>query len=526
MPSLTRALRAAALLLAMAAGLHGPVHAQPYTETFGDIATLPGAGWAMSNQSSPPGTTGWSQGDSSMFSAYSGAATAYIAADLNNTVFTGTISNWLLTPVRTLRNGDVLTFYTRSSDTRPDRLEVRMSTNGASTNVGPPNEGDFKALLLEINHYLDPNVYPTTWTQYTITLSGLSAPTSGRFAFRYFVTNGGPSGSNSDYIGIDDVVYTPYICPPITVTGTPASGAAGEAYAYSMGQTGALGSANFAITAGALPPGVTMSSAGVISGTPTATGTFNFTVTASDNSACSGAHSHSITVLAGKPPQPGNATATAGDTTALVGWDEVWIDPYWIPISSYTATAVEDPTKSCTLSTGTGSSCTVSGLTNGTSYTFRVVAHNASAAQISDPAITNAVTPQGPQSITFTPDPIPPQHLGTTLTLGAPGQPVATATSGLPVAYAATGNCSIAGSVVSFSGAGSCTLTASQPGGGAFAAAADVARTFAVQAAAAPAAIPTLSQWGLALLSALAALTALGALPGLRRMQDKPAPGA
>ncbi|MBE2235907.1 MAG: choice-of-anchor J domain-containing protein, partial [Anaerolinea sp.] len=50
--------------------------------------------------------------------------------------------------------------------------------------------------------------YPQSWTQYTVTLSGLPANASGRLAFRYFVTDGGPSGNNSNYIGIDTVEFT------------------------------------------------------------------------------------------------------------------------------------------------------------------------------------------------------------------------------------------------------------------------------------------------------------------------------
>ncbi|RZK99271.1 MAG: hypothetical protein EOO62_25035, partial [Hymenobacter sp.] len=49
----------------------------------------------------------------------------------------------------------------------------------------------------------------------------------------------------------------------------------------------------FAITAGALPAGLTLTSAGTLSGTPTANGTFNFTVTATDNSAAPGPYSGS-----------------------------------------------------------------------------------------------------------------------------------------------------------------------------------------------------------------------------------------
>ena len=210
-------------------------------------------------------------------------------------------------PNRTLRNGDVLTFYTRKmtigggQTDYPDRLETRMSTNGASANVGAGGTavGDFTSLLLSINPALVANVYPQVWTQYTITISGLPAPTSGRLAFRYFVTSAGPTGTNSDYIGIDEVNYTPYVCPAITLTagGALTGGTEGSAYSVTLSQTGALGAPNFAVTAGALPPGVTLSAGGTISGTPTASGTFNFTATANDASGCSGSQSYSITVV-------------------------------------------------------------------------------------------------------------------------------------------------------------------------------------------------------------------------------------
>ncbi len=181
-------------------------------EGFNVVSPLP-AGWAQQNLSTPVGITPlWFQGNSSVFSAQSGAITSYIAANFNGVAGNNTISNWLFTPNITLTNGDIFTFWSRTVDASsfPDRLEVRMSTNGASVNAGVTNVsvGDFTTLLLTINPGLTPAGYPNVWTQYTITISGLGAPTSGRMAFRYFVTNGGPSGTNSDYIGVDNVVYT------------------------------------------------------------------------------------------------------------------------------------------------------------------------------------------------------------------------------------------------------------------------------------------------------------------------------
>ena len=302
----TSILKIAALCGLVVFGWDSKVNAQVFNESFDDINTLTVNGWYMQNNGTPAGVIpSWIQGDNAnTFPAYNGAANAYIAGSFNTVAGSNTVSLWLLTPNRTFRNGDVITFYTRKNappaTDYPDRLQVRLSTNGASTNVGVGSAevGDFTTLLMEINAAQSVGGYPYAWTQYTITISGLPAPTSGRIAFRYYVTGGGPLGTSSDYIGIDQVDYTPYVCPAFTVSPSSlAGGAAGNAYSQSLSQTGALGAPNFAITAGALPPGLTLSASGTISGTPTATGTFNFTATVSDNSGCSGSGSYSITVV-------------------------------------------------------------------------------------------------------------------------------------------------------------------------------------------------------------------------------------
>ncbi len=307
----TRMLKIAALCGLTILGLNSKIYAQAFTENFDDITLLTGNGWFMQNNGTPAGVIpSWVQGDNvNTFPAYNGAGNAYIAGSFNTVAGNNTVSLWLLTPNRTFRNGDVITFYTRKmappATDYPDRLQVRLSTNGASTNVGTGGAGigDFTTLLTEINAGQTVGGYPYAWTQYTITISGLPAPTSGRVAFRYYVTGGGPLGSASDYIGIDNVVYTPYVCPAFTVSPSSVPGAtAGSAYSQSLSQTGALGAPNFAITAGALPPGLTLSASGTISGTPTATGTFNFTATVNDASGCSGSQAYSITVVC--PPNP------------------------------------------------------------------------------------------------------------------------------------------------------------------------------------------------------------------------------
>src|SRR5688572_3473486 len=127
-------------------------HAQ-LTENFDNITTLTGSGWLLQNNSVPVGSTGWFQGNPTVYAAFNGATNSYIGANFNNTTGANTISNWLVTPNFTIKNGDVITFYTRCSpdNAYADNLQVRMSTNGTSTNVGSGGAGigDFTTLLLE-----------------------------------------------------------------------------------------------------------------------------------------------------------------------------------------------------------------------------------------------------------------------------------------------------------------------------------------------------------------------------------------
>lgn len=79
-----------------------------------------------------------------------------------------------------------------------------------------------------------------------------------------------------------------------TLAMTPSAGAlpagqAGVAYTpTSFAASGGTASYSYAITAGSLPAGLTLSSAGLLSGTPSVSGAFNFSVTATDSSTGTG----------------------------------------------------------------------------------------------------------------------------------------------------------------------------------------------------------------------------------------------
>ena len=251
---------------------------------------IPAAGWPIQNLSNPVGVTSWSQTNSLVFPPQSGAG--FASANFNNTSGVGTISNWMFAPNITFKNGDKFSFYTRTTTgTFPDRLQLRMSSNGASVNVGANESsvGDFTTLLLDINPNLTSTGYPTAWTQFNVTMSGLpAAGISGRLAFRYFVTSGGPAGANSDFIGIDNAVYTSFTSiDPTTCTGSTAN--------LKVDITGGS-SPTYKVVIGATPatPGYPITVTGYVSGsnipvTPSVTTTYNLvSVVAEDNCTCVG----------------------------------------------------------------------------------------------------------------------------------------------------------------------------------------------------------------------------------------------
>ncbi|MDQ1159560.1 hypothetical protein QE385_003957 [Sphingomonas sp. SORGH_AS 950] len=149
----------------------------------------------------------------------------------------------------------------------------------------------------------------------TATASGTSityTPTagySGSDSFTYTATNASGTSAPS-------TVTVTVTAPTLTLApATLPNGTAGTAYSQALSTSGGTAPYSYAVTAGALPAGLTLSSAGTLSGTPTASGTFNLTVTATDAQNFTATRAYTITVAA-QAPIAGAASVTVAPNSS------------------------------------------------------------------------------------------------------------------------------------------------------------------------------------------------------------------
>lgn len=117
-------------------------------------------------------------------------------------------------------------------------------------------------------------------------LSG-TPTTSGTWEFTVQAAGGGQTVTQA-------LTFTVYAQPSVVTSSVP-DGAVGIAYSFDLQATGGRGTFTWAISGGAVPPGLSFSVEGQISGTPTTEGPYPFTVTVtSDGRSASQAFSPSI----------------------------------------------------------------------------------------------------------------------------------------------------------------------------------------------------------------------------------------
>ncbi len=112
------------------------------------------------------------------------------------------------------------------------------------------------------------------------------------------------------------------VCPAITLS--PASLPAavkGQAYDQALTPSAGVSPFTFDLTGGALPDGITLSSDGVVSGTPSVSGSFNLTVTVTDANGCTGTGSYTFATYTSGFHDDGNTSALCVDgTTGAFQW--------------------------------------------------------------------------------------------------------------------------------------------------------------------------------------------------------------
>jgi hypothetical protein len=103
---------------------------------------------------------------------------------------------------------------------------------------------------------------------------------------------------------------------PLTITSTTLPGAqVGASYSATLGASGGTPAYTWSISSGSLPAGLALSSAGVISGTPTSSGTANFTVQVADSGSPAQTQTASLSITV-------TATRLAITTTSLAAGED------------------------------------------------------------------------------------------------------------------------------------------------------------------------------------------------------------
>jgi hypothetical protein len=212
---------------------------------------------------------------------------------------------------------------TATSITDPTKsvsLQIKVNPLPAVTTASLPNATAgiaYSATLSESG-----GTSPYTWTVTSGTLpAGLSL--SSQTGAITGVPTGASSGSVTFQVtdaagkSASKTLAISVSAPPaltITTTSLPAA-TIGTAYSQTLQATGGVPSYSWRVSAGNLPAGLSLSGAGVISGTPsgTLTGTINFTVTVTDSQTPTAAtKSSNLSIVVSEPPLSVTTTSLGG----------------------------------------------------------------------------------------------------------------------------------------------------------------------------------------------------------------------
>jgi large repetitive protein len=341
-----------------------------------------------------------------------------------------------------------------------------------------------------------------------LALSSITLTTGANVSGRILARNGAVTMDTNNV-----TVCGPTIaCPVITVNpATLPNGVLGTPYSQTVSAVGGTAPYTFTVSSGALPNGLTLNAtSGVISGTPTAAGTFNFIITATDANSCPGSRPYTIGI-AGAPGCPVITVHPATLPPGVIG------TPYSQTVSATGGTAPYTFTVSSgalppglTLNATTG---VISGTpTTAGQFSFTITATDANSCPGSQPySIVIPILPGCP-FITVSPATLPPAVLGVfysqtiTASGGTPPFTFTVSSGALPPGLtlsATSSTTAVISGTPTTNGLFSFTITATDANG------CPGSRTYSLQLPAPVppvppgGSVPTLSEWGAILMALL-----------------------
>jgi len=276
----------------------------------------------------------------------------------------------------TLSSGGVLSGTPTQSGTFP--ITVKATDSNGCMGSGATYTLTINCPIITVNPASMPNgttgvAYSQTTSAtpagtYTFTVSAGSLPVGLSLNSSTGLLNGTPTQANTfnftiratDANGCQGTrSYTVVIaCPAITVNPASLPNATnGVGYSQTITATGGTAPYSFGVTGGTLPTGITLASGGALSGPPSQSGTFNFTITGTDANGCTG--SRAYTLMVGCPAFPvtinAPSSATAGqnfsyDVTVTSACPDV-------PLNTTLTTATPTNTTFQSITTPGGWSC-------------------------------------------------------------------------------------------------------------------------------------------------------------------------
>ena len=149
----------------------------------------------------------------------------------------------------------------------------------------------------------------------TLTAAGVLAgtPTTASLSPVSFTIRGtDANGCFAELIYTITIAAAPAVCPPITISpATLPNGTVGVPYSQTITGSGGTAPYTFTVTSGALPAGLTLTPAGVVSGTPTANAISTFTIRGTDANGCFAELTYVVLIAAAVPTLPAGLLAHA-----------------------------------------------------------------------------------------------------------------------------------------------------------------------------------------------------------------------